>query len=252
VVRRAAGAMERARKRRKLEDILGLRNVSLESIATILEFSGDSGPSRTRTAWIHRFRRFRQQFCDELVLTIPLPQRDGNEPFDWDIVNPTSLFKKYVEASPCLQRALARAPNSADEPWHIVLYADEITPGNISAPDNQRKIVSFYMTFRELGQQLICNTCCWFVLGVLRSKVVKTTEGGLSYVVAALLRQLFMATENFIAGVTIQTENGPTLFFAGVGNILGDEAALKSIYGSKGASGTRVCMNCLKVLKKAP
>ena len=65
---------------------------------------------------------------------------------DW----PTALPHAWL---PCCLRvpafrdmfmqALAKHPCSFQRPWSLVLYIDEITPGNVLRPDNTRKVTAF-------------------------------------------------------------------------------------------------------------
>jgi len=50
-------------------------------------------------------------------------------------------FSNYVES------IHAARPSSAASPWGLVLYSDEVTPGNQLAMDNKRKIQAVYFSF---------------------------------------------------------------------------------------------------------
>ena len=50
--------------------------------------------------------------------------------------------------------ALLRHPPSADAPWNLVVYTDEITPGNALAHMLTRKCQAVYWSFLQLGSNL--------------------------------------------------------------------------------------------------
>jgi hypothetical protein len=62
----------------------------------------------------------------------------GGKTFDWPIARPAAYLRSLVCVSPALRRAIykLKVPNSFHQPWSLILYLDEITPGNIAAPMN--------------------------------------------------------------------------------------------------------------------
>ena len=133
------------------------------------------------------------------------------------------------------------------QPWGLVLYSDEITPGNVLRPDNKRKISAFYVAFKEFGPANLCLEAAWLPLAVLRSSVAKQVKGGFSAVVRVLLASIFGGHQCLQSVGVVLKIGEPRLLFARLSNILGDEAALKSIWSSKGAAGLFPCFNCKNV-----
>ena len=39
--------------------------------------------------------------------------------------------------------------------WHLILYADGITPGSVLAPDNRRKVIGWYASFIKVRGQTL-------------------------------------------------------------------------------------------------
>ena len=166
----------------------------------------------------------------------------GTLPFDWHHASPQKLLRFFVREMPhfasLLRRKLRDCPSECGKPWRIILYCDEVTPGNPLRPDNRRIIHSWYYSIRELGQETLCHAEAWMPLGVLRSVVAKTVRGKMSAVLRVLLSRFFVGPDGMsTAGVVLPFPGEPTVFFAKLGNILGDEAALKSLWASNGAAG---------------
>ena len=160
---------------------------------------------------------------------------------------------RIVAAEKMLQRQLQdsgfrRCMQQQDRrsPWHIVVYVDEITPGNPLKPDNKRKLSVAYWSFLELKQHLR-HEAYWMPLACLRYHLVSKLQGGMSEFFVGLLQR---SLEPFTAGVVVKIDDEPELLFASLANVLGDEAALKAVWGAKGASGMKPCMLCKNLVMK--
>ena len=57
--------------------------------------------------------------------------------------------KELEEYAALMERTLRQL--SPGEPLGLLLYNDEVTPGNVLAPDNKRKFNSFYFAFMKTG-----------------------------------------------------------------------------------------------------
>jgi len=144
--------------------------------------------------------------------------------------------------------ALARSGNSRSSPFRLVLYLDDITPGNVLKLDNLRKVTAIYASFLELGNDLRYEES-WFVVAVIRVSLEATIAGGMSCVIKELLNDLFLGPDSLdLAGIPIARSDGTILFFATFACLIADEAALKSVVGSKSSAGTLCCYDCKNVL----
>ncbi len=133
--------------------------------------------------------------------TVKLPLIAGGY-LDW----PTALPHAWL---PCCLRvpafrdismqSCAKHPSSFQRPWNLVLYLDEITPGNVLRPDNKRKITAFYASLLEFDDFLRYEAA-WMTLGTLRTGVVKNIKGGMSNVVRQLLRAMFLGATSLSHG----------------------------------------------------
>jgi len=52
--------------------------------------------------------------------------------------------------------------------WHLIMYADGITPGNVLAPENRRKSIVWYVSFLEFGAKLAYEEA-WMTVAVART-----------------------------------------------------------------------------------
>jgi hypothetical protein len=65
------------------------------------------------------------------------------------IVNPAAMIYSAVAEGgsyACMvQAALQERPPSFERPWRMAVYSDEVTPGNVTAPDNRRKVWGLHL-----------------------------------------------------------------------------------------------------------
>ena len=80
-------------------------------------------------------------YDEDMASTVHLALKNGKV-FDWAIARPQGLLRSLVPLSRTLMAAIAKAPSSYADPWHIIFYLDEVTPGNIAQPMNSRKFVA--------------------------------------------------------------------------------------------------------------
>ena len=147
---------------------------------------------------------------------------------------------------------LRTVESTPEKPWGLIVYGDEIVPGNIIAPDNLRKSWVLYWSVREFGPDVLAIEDSWFVGCVIRTCKVMGIVGGFSAIVGSFLRLAFNASEIDVrtAGVSLRTASGEMvrLFFEVV-CIVGDEDALRQVWRCKGAGGTHLCLLCINVVQ---
>lgn len=155
------------------------------------------------------------------------------------------------------QMGLAPAPSdlgghikvTTGGPLGVVVYLDEVTPGNVLRPDNRRKFWAMYLGVKDFAPTALYREQFWLPLAVLRTSVAHQVKGGVSYCFRALLNSMLLAPCQLAdIGVAVELGSGPRLVRLEVKHILADEAALKAVWCSKGAAGVRPCMLCRNVV----
>ena len=79
-------------------------------------------------------------------------------------------------------------PNNAAT---LILYGDEMTPGNPLRADGGRELLNFYYTLLELPTFMHHRKDGWFVLASLRSSLIDDITGGVSGLLTRIMRTLF-------------------------------------------------------------
>lgn len=134
----------------------------------------------------------------------------------------------------------------------LVLYIDEIRPGNVLRPDKGRSTQCIYWTLTCFPEWFRTRELGWFTAMCLRSSVLEQVPGHTSGLLRTLLGVWYATSGDNLADPGVAAPCGPEFFafraeFAG---FLGDEKALKEIWHVKGASGTKPCLMCKNVMQQ--
>ena len=240
--------------------INGLHQVGLSHCALARMdhlFSGrgaDSNGSKSVDSERKQYAKAINECFKDALMEIRLPM--SAEPFFWSwwILNPAKLMQLFVRHNSYYkdltsQAASENAPNPSNNAWRLIIYSDEICCGNVLKADNKRKATAFYFASHEHGLSLRSENAR-LCPAVIPHDKIKLVDGGLSCVLKHLLKDAFFAEgESLLNGVHLAAEV-PTMAFATLSNILGDEASLKGMFASKGASGTKPCLLCKNVVAK--
>ena len=188
-------------KRRRLQELVGIKGVSDAALSAILQevrrepVEGDASRRVCNTAARAAIR--------DVEVCVDLPLIKGGTA-KWTFLHPLRLLRKCLDESPQLRSAyksaLLERPNSMASPWGLILYFDELVPGNVLRLDNKRKTMSVYMSFMQLGHERLSKTEFWFTLAVARANVIRAIDGGWSNMYRILLRSLFFGSQQFRKG----------------------------------------------------
>jgi hypothetical protein len=167
-----------------------------------------------------------------------------------DITNPHAYI--FVAAQCAMFSALListfdRCPCSAANPWRLIIYADEATPGNAMKLDNLRILQCVHWSILEFGAAALAKEDFWLVATTVGSKLVRSVSGGMSQLMAAVLKNMFASNGHNMhtAGISVVLNDGSTLrLFIKLSAILCDESALHGIWMCKGAAGIKPCLEC--------
>ena len=166
-------------------------------------------------------------------------------------INPFAQL--YVAAKRCegfaalLEDRLRLKPNSWDDPWGLILYSDEVAPGNQLSHHNARKAWAIYFSILEFGMSVLSDEEAWFCTAAERSDRVSTAVGGIGQVFTALLKHLFGTAGHTLhhSGILLEFPNGVKhRLFLNLKMVIQDGAAHKFVYFLKGDSGDRFCIEC--------
>ncbi|CAK9018270.1 unnamed protein product, partial [Durusdinium trenchii] len=154
--------------------------------------------------------------------------------------------------SAALKQLLSQKTSTPASPYRLILYADEISPGNVLKADNRRKVFAIYWAI-ELGGSLLSAEPSWFILTCLRSSIVrKEVADGFAQLAKLAFLSFVEPGMDFRSGLQLDFHCGGTGFLSAVPTILvSDEGAIRDCFASKGASGSLMCILCRTTVSKA-
>jgi len=158
----------------------------------------------------------------------------------WKAVSDCPPFSTYM------RDVLIENPPSLDAPWHLVLYSDEVTPGNPLSTANKRKFQAIYWSFLELGGHALSKEEAWFCVVAEYSNTVNALSAGLSQLVGSVVK-LFLdpdGTNLATTGMLLQWGDASIRLWAVLGGVIQDGGAHKSVWHSRGDAASRYCLLC--------
>ena len=82
----------------------------------------------------------------------------SDTPVKLEVQHPFAMLHKVCSVSNCMSNLVARVaeanPPSVASPWKLILYTDEVLPGNQLAYRNARKMWAIYWSILEFGSAL--------------------------------------------------------------------------------------------------
>ena len=137
---------------------------------------------------------------------------------------------------------------SQSSPLSLICYSDGISPGNVLAHNQTRKVECVYWSIKEFGDLALSLEKNRFLLGVARTDHVKRMAGKMSQYFREAVERFFSPVD-LRHGVQLVFPNGERrMLFCDLSIVIGDEVALKESLDMKGASGTVLCPLCRNVV----
>ena len=189
--------------------------VSQSGLAAVLQSIRDNGMPKALSR--SSIKRARDAALPSDIFTSINIEMESGEIKQFPIVSPMVLLKHLVGEVESFSRffgaQLTKYRNSSETKWRLAIYSDEIVPGNVIKPKNDRKLVALYWSFEELDTGTSCEDC-WFVLTCVRSNALKQIKDGWSQLFRVAVEKFFESPMNVANGVMLQIQNhGPHLFF---------------------------------------
>lgn len=152
------------------------------------------------------------------------------------------LIQEKVDRCGLFAYMMLQALKKGSNALTLLLFADEANPGNILAARHPRKS-SLYFTFWEFPRLHVEGL--WLPLSVVRSNEVADAKSSYAEVTRAILENVFEEVEN---GFALSIGGEAEMVFIRNIILLNDHEGLRSVSGSKGASGAKPCFACCNVL----
>ena len=163
----------------------------------------------------------------------------------WEYCNPFAYLWYSCTLSPAFA-AIMRDCCIDGRPCPLIIYVDEVEPGNPFRHERTRTLQCVYWAFSNWPQWLLQRTAAWPTFGVLRSSKLEDIEGGLSFLMGKIL-QVFFAEQgqSFSRGILVDISADSAIVVTAVfKGFLADLTAHKYILDWKGCSGRKCCLEC--------
>jgi hypothetical protein len=187
----------------------------------------------------------------KVVQSMPLPL---DKLPHWEYAHPLALLYYLSKLSGRFGDLMAKC-NTPGVALGLIIYIDEICPGNPLRPEKSRTLHAIYWAIADWPQWLLQRTAAWPCFGTIRSKLVdEFLPGGVSALMRRIMEVFFAVSgPSFSKGVELVMHGRDNLLVtAKFCGFLADEKAHNQICNSKGASGTKCCINCNNVFNRVP
>lgn len=183
------------------------------------------------------------------VQLVDLHLKEGGQ-IRWAVPNLAAIMKWHIQHNRIFCSALQRAVKAFKMPLQVIVYCDEMVPGNALHPDQRRKLCNWFISILQFDQEL-SSEHVWLPVATLLSSKMKNIEAGCSQAHRCLMEQALTDCFGIAnAGILVQVDNEDVLVMFEVLDPLADELGLKSIYDIKGSSGMKPCVKCVNVFMK--
>lgn len=173
-------------------------------------------------------------------------------PMSLSFVNFRPLLHGAYKHCPGFHQLMKTTLDREVQPLHLMVYAGEITPGNVLSHAPNRKLWCIYGSFEEFKHHSLSENG-WMTLCLLRSDIASKVDGHLSQILKILLVSIF-CNNSCIADVGLQLQEpdgtpAPKRLRFNLGCFIMDGQAQKLAWSSKGDSGSRFCLLCSNVFQ---
>ena len=237
-------------KRPKLLDFRKDCKISQSALVSVLKKVRDEGipDSISRASFVRERRKIATQDSPfgRLIQECVIGKKCINVPF----IHPLALLCIACQRSAAFADMMTTLLDVHGDRINIIIYSDEVTPGQALAARNARKFEAIYWSIEEFPGVVLSQEDAWFVLTCIRTDLVDEIEGGMSHLYKHMLKQFFGApnTHDLRSGVQIEVNGRNHLVFGKLGLVLQDERAHKFAFHCKGSGGHHVCLECANVL----
>jgi hypothetical protein len=181
----------------------------------------------------------------------------GDQDLKASIVNLHALlFHAFAQGGgfyKLMMETMEKHPPNPREPYSLVLYSDEVVPGNALSHDNKRKIWMVYGSLMQFGSERLSQECAWLTLASCRSSFLAQVHGGIGQLMKEIVKNAFQSTTCDLqrAGILLKgPDNQMYRVWVSLGAFVQDGAAHKYMWAIKGDAGSRCCFLCKNCISK--
>ena len=216
---------------------------SAKSAQKLLRTAGPAASSREGpNAWASAASRALKEISDKYVTKVALKALTNTD-VDFHVVKLPLVLTWFCSVNAGFADLLLQSIRGKAAAG-VYLYCDEVTPGAVLAPLNNRKSYLWYLAFESWGY-FLHEDVNWICVAIMKHTSVDKVAGGLSAAVRALAHHLFDSNVE-----VIEIDGQTWLLKLCLFNLEGDADAMRAIFSAMGAGGVRPCVKCTNCLYK--
>ena len=124
----------------------------------------------------------------------------GGKTFVWEFIHPLAyLWHLTCKCAQFGELMVAAISSVVGGILSLLLYGDELTPGNPLRHDSGRKVFAFYYAFLEWPVWMLHRRDAWMCFGSLRMTIVEKVVGGVSAIFSKIVQVVFTAIPTNLA-----------------------------------------------------
>ena len=248
---------DRAKRQKVSADCLATANCTKSALVNILrtlhrngELSSGLG-SGTHDSVRRNLRLAQEQHAfattpyGRVVQSIDLPFKNFRR---WDYCHPWAFL--YYLSSICVPFAemmavlVARVPTLA-----IILYIDEVIPGNAMRHDKGRTLQAIYWAVKDWPQWVLSRHEAWPIFAVVQAEICANINGGILGLLPYVLKTFWPRGRDTTIVTIVHNATSVAVSFKFAGWIADLDAHAKAISSTKTVSGTKPCIECENITK---
>jgi hypothetical protein len=161
----------------------------------------------------------------------------------WDIAHPFALLYHMSTLSRRFGVLMENAMGGKCEPIPIVLYIDEVVPGNPMRHDKGRTLQAIYWIISAWPQYILKRTEAWFTFAVLQSRIAAQLPGGIAALFPIVLK-VFMPEGTPHITLIVHKAKESIAAPLSMHGFISDLKANSELFGVKSTAGTKTCSTC--------
>ena len=170
-----------------------------------------------------------------------------------DVCNPFAFLYYLCTISVSFANLMAECCDQAGaHGLRLVIYMDEMVPGNPYRPEKSRTLQCVYYAFVDWPSHVLSRTFAWPCLCLIRASVIHKIPGGMTYIARMLLRLFYPLGDghSMERGILLPLGERSCLLKAVFAGFLCDLKGHKENTEWKGYNGNVCCLNCKNVDKR--
>ena len=198
---------------------------------------------------LSKYDEYGPMFCEVAL--------EGEQPCTATIVNLHALlFAAFGQGGgfyKLLKDTMQKTPPTPHSPYQLILYSDEVVPGNVLSADNRRKCWLVYASIAQFGSEVLSQECAWLTLACCRSSFLTHCFAGIGQLMKAIIKNFFQNDMCDLqeGGILLKGPDGDHCrIWIQLGCLVQDGAAHRAVFSVKGDSGTRCCLLCRNIISK--